>query len=61
MLMTKFGPFGRYFELSELTYNFLYPYFVQFALYVVRQESNETGAVFFYLTFTYKSTLCPSK
>ena len=22
--------------------------------YVVRQESNETGAIFFYLTFTYK-------
>jgi len=28
---------------------------------VVRQESNETGAIFFYLTFTYKSTLSPSK
>ena len=30
-------------------------------IYVVRQESNETGAMFFYLTFTYKSTLSPSK
>jgi len=30
-------------------------------VYRVRQESNETGAIFFYLTFTYKSTLSPSK
>jgi len=30
-------------------------------VYVVRQESNETGAILFYLTFTYKSTLSPSK
>jgi len=29
--------------------------------YEVRQESNEIGAIFFYLTFTYKSTLSPSK
>jgi len=34
----------------------------QIKIYVVRQESNETGAIyFFYLTFTYKSTLPPSK
>jgi hypothetical protein len=32
--MTKFGPFGRYLELIELTYNFPYSYFVQFALYM---------------------------
>lgn len=32
--MTKFGPFGRYFELNKFTYNFPYPYFVQFALYM---------------------------
>jgi len=32
--MTKFGSFGRYFELTELTYNFPYPYFVHFALYM---------------------------
>jgi len=30
-------------------------------IYRVRQESNETGAIFFYLTFTYKSTISPSK
>ena len=33
----------------------------EFLIYVVRQESNETVAIFFYLTFTYKSTLSPSK
>ena len=32
--MTKFGPFGRHVELTELTYDFPYPYFVQFALYM---------------------------
>jgi len=30
-------------------------------IYVVRQESNEIGVVFFYLISTYKSTLSPSK
>jgi len=25
--------------------------------YVVRQECNKTGAIFFYVTFTYKTTL----
>jgi len=29
--------------------------------YVVHQESNDSGVIFFYLTFTYKSTLSPSK
>jgi len=33
----------------------------RYSTYVVRQENNETGAIFFYLTFTYKSTLSPSK
>jgi hypothetical protein len=28
--------------------------------YKVRQESNETGAIFFLLKFTYKSALSPS-
>jgi hypothetical protein len=32
--MTKFGSFGRYLELTELTCNFPYPYFAQFALYM---------------------------
>jgi len=30
-------------------------------VYVVRQESKETAAIFFYLTFTHKSTLSPLK
>ena len=30
-------------------------------IYVVRQESNEIGVVFFCLISTYKSTLSPSK